>query len=131
MEVTGITRSLILDDPWACGDTSHLSPGLLRHMKHNVWISSGSPEQQVKDANDRVIRDIPAESDKATLVLEEAWAYNYKYHVYTHGLFARKEIADYAPLLDYPDEVEKRNFQQELRQRLIEMFTEGKKSQSN
>ncbi len=98
---------LTLDDPWVCGQ------GKEAQLGDDIWISSGR-------ASDPLL-DIREEPDRAELVISNATAYKYKYDTYTHGLLVRKSIAEYAPLPHYPDEVEKRNFQAELEERLLAM----------
>jgi len=107
------SRKLILGDKWACGDKSHLSESIKRDFRDNVWISTGRAADPT--------RNIKEEPDKATLVVPDAYAYNYKYDVSTHGLLVREAIPAYPPLPRYPDEVEKRNFQEELSERLGEI----------
>ena len=101
---------LVLDDPWACGDRSHLPDSIKLHFQHNIWIATGRAADP-----DRGVRPEP---DRGELVVENAWAYNYKYNVFTNGLLVREPIDQYAPLPHYPDEVEKRNFEEELQIRM-------------
>ena len=106
-EPTG-RAELVIEDAWACGDREHIKHLLLGD---DVWISTGFP------GNEHV-RERP---DEAFKVIEEAYAYKYKHEVSTHGLLVREAIDEYAPLPDYSDEVEKRNFQMELEERLKEI----------
>ncbi len=102
---SGLSDVITIDDPWVCGY------GKEAQLGDDIWISSGRTNNT--DLNVR------QEPDKADKVIENAFAYKYKYDTFTHGLLVREPVKQYAPLPDYPDEVVKRNLQEELEERLL------------